>query len=78
MAFVTSSESNSASRWRTESGSPASTDRMDRRARPAARVPPGTQNETVFVSMVVIADGSFRPGVVIPYPQKRRPQAPLP
>src|SRR5215210_9429908 len=25
---------------------------MDRRARPAARVPPGTQKETVFVSMI--------------------------
>src|SRR6188474_629610 len=53
MALVTSSERSSASRWRTESGSPASTERIDRRARPAARVPPGTQNETVFVSIVL-------------------------
>jgi hypothetical protein len=56
----------------------ASTDRIDRRARPAARVPPGTQNETVFVSMMTRADGTFRPANDNPYQGKSRPPAPLP
>ena len=31
------------------SGSPTCTDKAERRATPAARVPPGTQNDTVLV-----------------------------
>src|ERR671918_417693 len=52
MAFVTSSLRSSASRCLITPGTPTLDDSTERRATPAARLPPGTVNETIFASLI--------------------------
>src|SRR5918996_62850 len=52
IAFVTSSLRSSASRCLITPGTPTLDDSTERRATPAARLPPGTVNETIFASLI--------------------------
>src|ERR671919_275943 len=77
IAFVTSSLRSSASRCRITPGTAILDDSTERRAMPAARLPPGTLKETIFASLMAIPSGEVLPIRVAESPTRRTTTATL-